>query len=230
MRTATSLLVAVLLCAPTGWGQTAAAQQDQQGERAERAQAAATPATAAEQSGAVPAAATMTLPAGTRIQVAAQRPHGPESAVGGTRVYLQTVSAVALEGRVVIPAKSGIYAEVGRRGEGREKRLVLRMNRLVYPNNYERNISGMVVSLPRVPSERWRFDAPSAGLCGATAGALIGIASKSGAGIAIGLIAGAIAGVVLQRATRRDPVWLAAGAAMEMVLDEALTLDVSRIV
>jgi len=229
MKNAAALLVATVLYAPFGWGQGAARQQDPQPVAVESTQAAPATAATPRQDGPESTPETITIPAGTRFLVTVMRTHDPDSAHLGTLIHLQTQFPVIQEGRIVVPAKSLVYGVVGRRRERGKAHLVFRMSRLIYPNNYTVEISGTVQKVPSVPSNRMHIDAESAGLLGALAGGLIGIAAKSGTGIIAGLFGGAVAGVVIRRATDRERVWLAEDATLEMVLDEALTLDLSRI-
>jgi hypothetical protein len=193
-----------------------------------------------------PASATTTLPAGTRVMMQLASPLNTESAVEGSGVYLETSFPVIYGNRVAIPAGTsvqGVIAAEKRAGHfNRVAEFRMHFTTLAFANGYTAPISGTLQSLPGSSSVRLdkkerrikRVDQgdkaliPIAG--GAAVGALAGSVRRTGLGSWPGGAAlGAALGTGAVLVTRGDPIHLAEGTKIEMVLVEPLNIPNQQI-
>ncbi len=187
--------------------------------------------------------ATVVLPAGTRVLMTSLAPLNTISANNESGLYLQTLTDVIAQNRVVIPAGSYVQGSVIRaerpgRIKGRAQ-LRFHFDTLTLPNNHVLPISGSLASLPGAQYEKKDFgriqpvdqiDRDANMLAGPLlGGALLGaIAGGAGGAWRGALIGGAVGGgTVLFK--RGDDIHLYQGTRMEMVLDRDLTIPLSKL-
>jgi hypothetical protein len=171
------------------------------------------------------AAQTFTLATDTHIPAVAVRAIATRSVHPGDTVYLQTTAPVTVEGRVAIPAGTyvrGTVSSAVRRGWVRPKfELRLTASTFTFANGYEAD--GPSLASESIVGENGvrRDDAN-------VAPALIGSV------VAGGLLAGPIvplvgAGVFAAILVHPNQLAMDAGARVEFVLDDPLTLDAGRV-
>ncbi|HYL92005.1 MAG TPA: hypothetical protein VEW69_02495 [Alphaproteobacteria bacterium] len=187
---------------------------------------------------------TMTVPAGTQVLLHLQSPIDTASAKAGDGVYCRTAFPVTVENVIVIPAGTyvkGQVAQVQRAGKvkGRAE-VLLHFNTMIFPNGYTVDLPGALESEPgarkqkvadqegtvQADSQKGKDTATVAK--GGAGGAVLGrVVSGSGKGAAIGGGAGALAGLGAVLFTRGQDVRIEQGAALEMVLERPLVVEVS---
>lgn len=192
-----------------------------------------------------PPAKIITIPAGTKVLLQLTNSVSTRSARKGDGVYLQTNFPVIADGRVVIPAGTyvqGVIDRVQRSGriKGRAE-VLMHFTHLIYPNGYLLTMPGSLESADssdtqKVKDKEGTIQAQGskgrdAGVIAATtaSGAGIGAATRGVRGLGIGSGIGAAAGVLETLFTRGEEVRLEAGTNVEMVLERALDVDVSRV-
>lgn len=193
-----------------------------------------------------PLSATTTLPAGTCVMMQLVSPLHTESAVEDSGVYLETSFPVIYDNRVVIPAGTSVQGVVtAEKRAGHFNRVAefrMRFTTLVFANNYTAAIDGTLQSIPGSDSVRLdkkqgriqRVDQgdkallPIAG--GAVLGGLAGSVRRTGLGSwPGGAAAGAALGTGAVLITRGDPIHLAEGTKIEMVLATPLAIPNQQI-
>jgi len=180
---------------------------------------------------------------GTRIPLGLINSVSTKSAAEGDRVYLETVFPILTNGRIVIPPGSwvsGTVTEVKRPGrvKGRGE-LYLRFDSLTLPNGVTREFRARVGGIDGRGGEEFdkgegkirsegnkagdaRTVAEAAG-AGASVGLIAGAAGKHYAmGGAIGVAAGATAGLMAVLLSRGPDAVLAKGSTIEMITDRPL--------
>src|SRR5262245_45013031 len=190
--------------------------------------------------------ATTTLPAGTRVMMQLMSPLNTESAVESSGVYLETLFPVIYDNRIVIPAGTsvqGVIAAEKRAGHfNRVAEFRMRFTTLIFASAYTIAIDGALQSIPgsggvRLDNKQGkikRVDQVDRGLIpiagGAVLGGLAGSVRDTGiGGWPRGAAAGAALGSGAVLITRGDPIHLAEGARIEMVLATPVTIPNQQI-
>lgn len=182
-----------------------------------------------------------TIEAETRLAVRSLSSISTRSAKEGDRVYLETVSVVARDGRIVIPRGSQVTARVAfAKGAGRVKgrgELVLRFESIVLPNGVTKDATSHLGSAdPSGGSVDREGNLRSHGskgqdagtvatttATGTAVGGVIGAATgHTGMGAGIGAAAGAAAGLGKVFGSKGHEATIRQGDVVEMVLDREL--------
>lgn len=185
----------------------------------------------------------ITIPAGTRVLMAMTTSLNTVSATNESGLYLETISAVIEQDRVVIPVKTYVQGSVIKTARpGRIKgraQLQFHFERVILPNNYVLPISGSLVSLAGSHYEKKRSGAlqpvdqidkdVKTVFSAVGSGAAIGALSAGGRGAWQGAAIGAATGVGIALFKRGDDIRLENGTRMEMVLDRDVTVPVSKL-
>jgi hypothetical protein len=238
------IAITILSAAVTGIGQqTPASQTDLQSN----------PPPASRSENRVQGAATITVPAGTRLALVLTHPIDSKSTHRGDQIDTQTTAPVTVGDQVVIPAGTflqGKVAKLARKGNRGE--FLMQSISLVFPDGYVANVAGPIniesdegTAWP-YPSGRTIAGAIAAPLAGAGIGALIGnaahttqsstlggttITAGSPKGIAIGSVIGLAAGgvVSLILLARSHSFYVDVGSPMETTLPQPLTLAANQV-
>lgn len=206
----------------------------------------AAPATAAApagQNGA--AAATIVVPAGTKLPLVLHNAISTRNAKPGDPVYLETVFPIVQDDKILVPAGSYVQGEIteaqrpGRvKGTGEVR---IRLTTMILPNGYTVRFDAIPANAGTGGNETTgkegeiKGDTDKAGDVGTVIkttgiGAGIGgIASRSGTGAGVGAGVGAAAGLAAVLLTRGPELELPRGTTLDAVLDRPLTLDASKI-
>ena len=227
------LLAAVLLCQPGA----AAAQF--------AIKPAATNPQSAQPLEAEDTSESITIPAGTAVLMSLRSPLNTVSAESGAGLYLETISAVIQQNRVVIPAKTLVQGTVQRGARpGRVKgrgQLQFHFTTMILPSNYTASIAGSLQSLPGSRSyEKTKhegtiqpvdqIDKDATVIVRSTsAGALLGSISHGAIGAGGGALIGAAFGLGSVLFKRGDDISLPVGTEFEMILDRSLTIPLSEV-
>ncbi len=186
-------------------------------------------------------AASVTLPAGTRILMVLTSPLHTTSGTEGSGIYLETLHPVVLDNRVVIPAHTQVQGAVeSNKRPGHIERTAefkFHFTTLIFPNNHVVSINGVLQSIPgsrttraqrndgtlRTVDQTEKVITPVA--VGTVTGAILGSATRFGIGKFVGAGLGAglgLGGVLLKRG---DEISLRKGTNIEMVLQSPLSLE-----
>ena len=178
---------------------------------------------------------------GTRVLMVLTSPLHSTSGTVGSGVYLEVVTPVVQQDRVVIPAHTYVQGTVeGSRRPGhfhRSSEFKFRFTTMIFPNNSVAMIDGIPQSIPGAKTVRARGDEgtlqtvdqtekvllPAA--AGAVGGAIVGSVARVGIGKLVGAGLGAGLGmgdVLLQRG---DEIDIPAGTRVEMVLRSDIMLS-----
>ncbi len=187
----------------------------------------------------------LTVPAGTKVLLHLQSAINTKSAHVGDGVYCQTAFPVTLDNLIVIPAGTYVKGEITRvqragKISGRAE-ILFKFNSMIFPNGYTVDLPGSLKSEPgasnssvsdeegtvKADSEKGK-DAATVGKTGATGAAIGAAASRSWGGAGIGGGIGAAVGLGSVLLTRGQDVRIEQGAAIEMVLDRPLTVEVAH--
>jgi len=242
MKKSLALLIAMVMCAPLGWGQS---QWKKFGPPADQQ---APPQAQAPQNepdmdepGDIPDV--VSIPAGTHMPMTIVRAPQEGQAHEGDKVYLRTRNAIRAEGGVMIPARSLVMGVLTTNpgANSTNSTMTIRLKTISLPNDVRLQISGRVVGTiggPKGLSASAVSSNPMAALSGLTpeqmamisgfalVGAEIGQAmSKSQKGAVVGSMVGGGVGLATMLAMNGNQVHMRAGANVDAVLDEALTLD-----
>ena len=187
--------------------------------------------------------ATVTIPTGTRVLLAMTTSLNTISATNESGLYLETISPVIEQNRVVIPANTYVQGSVLKTARpGRIKgraQLQFHFDKVVLPNNYVLPISGSLVGLAGSHYEKKRSgtlqpvdqidkDAKTI-LTSLGTGASVGALSGGGTGAWQGAAIGAAAGLGIALFKRGDDIHLESGTRLEMVLDRDVIVPVSKL-
>lgn len=185
----------------------------------------------------------ITIPAGTTVLMSLRSPLNTVSAQNGAGLYLETISPVIQQNRVVIPAKTLVQGTV-QRGErpGRVKgrgHLQFHFTTMILPSNYTASIAGSLQSLPGSrlyemtkhegtiqPVDQIDKDAI---VRSTSAGALIGSVSHGTIGAGGGALIGAAFGLGSVLFKRGDDISLPVGTEFEMILDRSITIPLTEV-
>lgn len=170
--------------------------------------------------------ATATIAAGTAIQATLDDEISTKTARVGDG-FSATVSAPVVEGRtVLVPAGATLRGEVTgvqKKSGDQEAALVLALRTLTIEGQPYRLQASLTSVTPKTEREMKEEGKKIGG--GAAAGGLLGaIIGGDVKGAVIGAAAGAAAGTVVTLATREEHAVLPAGSAMELELNEALSV------
>jgi len=188
---------------------------------------------------------TLSIPAGTKIPVALKHALSTKSAREGDSVYAETAFPFVLNDRVLVPAGTYVQGRIiqvqrGGRLKGRAE-LLIHFTTLVYPNGYTVLLPGSVENVPGAEKTSMegeegtiRQDSQKGEKIGTIAstagtGAVIGGVTRGGKGAAIGAGIGGAVGTAIALLTRGNDVRLESGTTIEMIIQRAVPLDVSRL-
>ena len=195
-------------------------------------------------------AASVEVPAGTKVLLALHSGIDTKTAQPGDGVYLASTFPVVVGSRVVIPAGvyvQGVIDKVVRAGHVKGRSEVrMHFTTIIFPNGSVVSIPGVVNSVPGSPdakvtnsegqierSSGSHID-PGAVATGAAAGASVGgiAGAASGhalSGLGYGALAGGVAGAVYSIFTHNNDLTLEQGQTIEMVLQRPLELQESNL-
>ena len=242
MKVATSVMVAMLLCVSTGWGQT-------QGPRVARPPQADEPPAIeqqVQQEADIPddLPDLLTVPSGTHVSMTIVRAPQESQAKEGDRVYLRLRASLRLDAHTVIPARTLVVgvltssAGIGFGMSSQHNGMLLRLQTIVLPHNYRLPVSGRVegtIGPPKDPAKSPSASNPVAGftpeqlaavgsfaLVGGEIGRAMGKNPRDGM---VGTLIGAGVGVATILAMNGNHVHLNAGNTVEAVLDQPQAVD-----
>ena len=187
----------------------------------------------------------ITIPAGTTVLTSLRSSLHTVSARAGSGLYLETISDVIQQNRVVIPANTfvqGVVEKQARPGRAKGRgQLQFHLTTLILPDNYTVSIAGSLQSLPGSrlyesanregaiqPVDQIDKDAATI-LSTVMAGAALGALSRGGFGAGIGALIGAGFGAGKVLFKRGDDIGLPVGTPVEMVLDRPLTIPIREL-
>lgn len=187
----------------------------------------------------------ITVPSGTKIPLTLKQGVTTKSARPGDPVYAQTAFPITQNDQIVIPAGTFVQGEVLRvvrpgRVKGRAE-LQMSFTSMIFPNGYTVMLPGAVQNTPGSNSNRMKGKEgtiqgdsskgrDAATIAGdAIPGAGIGALADGGKGAAIGAASGGILGLATVLLTRGPEVTLGTGDSVEMVLENTVELDSSKI-
>ena len=190
-------------------------------------------------------AASISIPAGTKVPVALKHAISTKSAREGDAVYAETTFPVVDNGRILIPAGTyvqGKISEVKRAGrvKGRAE-VLMHFTTLIYPSGYTVVLPGSVENVPGAEKTSMtgnegtiRADSQKGEKIGTVAstagtGAVVGGLSRGGKGALNGAGIGGGVGSVIAMLTRNNEVKLDAGTTLEMVIQREVPIELSRI-
>ena len=190
-------------------------------------------------------AASISIPAGTKVPVALKHAISTKSAREGDAVYAETTFPVVDNGRILIPAGTyvqGKISEVKRAGrvKGRAE-VLMHFTTLIYPSGYTVVLPGSVENVPGAEKTSMtgnegtiRADSQKGEKIGTVAstagtGAVVGGLSRGGKGALIGAGIGGGVGSVIAMLTCNNEVKLDAGTTLEMVIQREVPIELSRI-
>jgi hypothetical protein len=186
---------------------------------------------------------TVSIPAGTKVLLATTTSLNTISATNESTVYLETVSDVIEQNRLVVPIGSRVEGSVIKTARpGRIKgraHLQFHFDRVILPNDYVVPVSGRLVSLAGAEYETKRSDTiqpvdqidKDAKTVLASVGTSAGIGALAGGGRGAwqGAAIGAAFGIGIAMFKRGDDIHLQTGTRMEMILDHDVSLPVSKL-
>jgi hypothetical protein len=240
MKSMTALLVAILLCAPSGWGQAPAPQRVRPSDVREPAAQEPQNSLDADDPGDVPDLAS--VPAGTHLPLVIVRAPQESQAHEGDKVYLRTRVPVHAGGREMIPARTLVVgvltSDSGAGSNPAHGTMTLRLRTIVFPNNERFALSGRVPGV--VNPSRSTAGAPLAagimpslsaeqlaivGSFAAVGGAIGTAVGKDSKGATVGTLLGAGIGVATVMASTSKGLHLSPGTNVDAVLDQPLALE-----
>jgi hypothetical protein len=192
-----------------------------------------------------PNAATLEIPAGTKVPLALKNAISTKTTREGDPVYAETVFPVVVNERVVIPAGTYVQGRItNSKRAGRIKghaEVLMHFTTLIYPSGYTVVLPGALDSVPGADKTTMkgeegtiRQDGQTAEKVGTVAGTAatgttIGAVTGGGKGALIGAAAGSAVGTAIALLSRGNDVKLDAGTTVEMVIQRPVTLDAARI-
>ncbi|HKS73002.1 MAG TPA: hypothetical protein VJQ82_07375 [Terriglobales bacterium] len=190
-------------------------------------------------------AATLVIPAGTKVPVALKQAISTKNTHEGDAVYAETTFPIVLNNRVLIP--SGTYVQgrishIQRAGhiKGRAE-VLMHFTTLIYPSGYTVLLPGALENAPGVDKATVkdqegtiRGDSQTGEKVGTVAstagtGAVIGGLSHGGKGALVGAGIGGAVGTAIAMLSRGNDVKLDAGSTIEMIIQREVPLDPSRV-
>jgi hypothetical protein len=240
MKSLIAVLVAILLCAPAGWGQAQAPQRVRPSDAREPAAQEPQNNLDTDDPGDVPDLTG--VPAGTHLPLVIVRAPQESQAREGDKVYLRTRVPVRAGGREIIPARTLVVgvlsSESGGGGGQAHGMMTLRLRTIVFPDNERFALSGKVSGV--VNPSRSTAGAPLAagimpslsaeqlaivGSFAAVGGAIGTALGKDSKGATVGTLLGAGIGVATVMASTSKGLHLTPGTNVEGVLDQPLALE-----
>ena len=190
-------------------------------------------------------AASISIPAGTKVPVALKHAISTKSAREGDAVYAETTFPVVDNGRILIPAGTYVQGKISEvklagRVKGRAE-VLMHFTTLIYPSGYTVVLPGSVENVPGAEKTSMtgnegtiRADSQKGEKIGTVAstagtGAVVGGLSRGGKGALIGAGIGGGVGSVIAMLTRNNEVKLDAGTTLEMVIQREVPIELSRI-
>ena len=191
----------------------------------------------------------VTIPAGTKIPLSLKQAISTRNAREGDAVYAETAFPLVVDNRVIVPAGSyiqGTISHVERAGrvKGRAE-ILMHFTSMIYPSGYTVMLPGSVENTPGADNKSVKDEegtiqqdkdtgkkveeGAKAGVYGASGGALAGGLSSGINGARVGAAAGAAAGIGWALLKRGSDVKLDVGTSIEMEIQRAIPVDVSRI-
>ncbi len=190
-------------------------------------------------------AATLVVPAGTKLPLILHNSITTRNAQPGDPVYLETTFPITLDNRVVVPAGSYVQGNiVDAKRPGKVKgtgEVRIRLTTMILPNGYTVQFDAIPTNAGTGGGESTDKEGKIKGDTDKTtdagtvmkttaAGAGIGaIAGRSAGGAGIGAGAGAAVGLAAVLLTRGPELELPRGTSLDIVLDRPLYLDSSKI-
>src|SRR5208282_1735414 len=238
MKNTMALLIAILLCAPNGWGQAQAPQRQRPSDMREPAAQEPQNSLDTDDPGDVPDLTG--VPAGTHLPLVIVRAPQESQAREGDKVYLRTRVPVHAGGREMIPARTlvvGVLTSESGAGQAHGM-LSLRLRTIVFPDNERFALSGRVPGV--VNPSRSTAGAPLAagimpsltaeqlaivGSFAAVGGAIGTALGKDSKGATVGTLVGAGIGVATVMASTSKGLHLTPGTNVDAVLDQPLALE-----
>lgn len=187
--------------------------------------------------------AAVTIPAGTKVLLATMTSLNTISATNESSLYLETVSDVIEQNRLVVPIGSHVQGSVIKTARpGRVKgraNMQFHFDRVILPNDYVVPVSGRLVSLAGSeyetkhsgtlqPVDQIDKDAKTI-LTSVGTSAGIGALAGGGRGAWQGAAIGAAFGIGIAMFKRGDDIHLMTGTRMEMILDHDVSIPVSKL-
>jgi type IV secretion system protein VirB10 len=187
----------------------------------------------------------LTVPSGTKIPLTLKQGVTTKSARPGDPVYAQTAFPITQDNQIVIPAGTFVQGEVLRvvrpgRVKGRAE-LQMSFTSMIFPNGYTVMLPGAVQNTPGSINNSMKGKEgtiqggsskgrDAATIAAATIpGAGIGAIADGGRGAALGAAGGGILGLATVLLTRGPEVTLGTGDSVEMVLENTVELDPTKI-
>ncbi len=190
-------------------------------------------------------AATMTIPAGTKIPLSLKQAISTKTAKEGDPVYAETTFPYVVNDKIVIPSGTYIQGKIThvKRGghiKGRAQ-LLVHFTSMIYPSGYTVMLGGSVENTPGADKTSMK-DAEGTiqrdsdagrkardAATGATTGAVIGAVSGGGKGAGMGAGIGGVTGLAISMLSRGADVVLEPGSSIEMEIQREVTVDANRI-
>ncbi|HEV2989467.1 MAG TPA: hypothetical protein VG759_13585 [Candidatus Angelobacter sp.] len=189
------------------------------------------------------------IPAGTRIALTLKQAISTKNAREGDTVYAETATPLVLNERVLVPAGTYVQGRISHaaRGGRLKGRAELRVNftSIIYRSGYTVLLAASVENTPGADNKGMKDTegtiqqdsdagkkiekAAKAGVFGGGAGVLAGALYGGLNGARIGGPAGAAAGIAWALLKRGSDLKLDVGASIEMEIQRAVPLDMSRI-
>jgi len=190
-------------------------------------------------------AASLVIPAGTKVPLTLKQAISTKTAKEGDAVYAMTAFPVVIEDRILIPSGTYVQGKIShiQRGghvKGRAE-LLIHFTSLIYPSGYTLMLPGAVENVPgaehattqgsegtvRQDSDTGKKVETAAKTAGA--GATIGGLTDGWKGAGIGAGIGAGVGAAIGMLSRGADVRLEPGTSVEMVIQRDVALDASRL-
>jgi hypothetical protein len=199
--------------------------------------------------GAEPAEAairTVTLTEGTKIPLVLRQAISTKSAKVGDAVYAQTNFPVTINDHMAVPSGTyvqGVISSIKRPGrvKGRAE-ILFHFTTMIFPSGYTVTLPGAVENVPGSEKARVKDKEGTIEQQGEKGKDVGQIATKAGAGAAIGGLAsdsvkgagigagvGGATGLAIAMLTRGSDIKLGMGTPVEMVLERELTLNLDKV-
>jgi type IV secretion system protein VirB10 len=189
------------------------------------------------------------IPAGTRIALKLIQAISTKNAREGDVVYAETAIPFVVNELVLVPAGTYVQGRISRAKRGGRlmgrAELLVHFTSIIYPNGYTVMLAGGVENTPGADNKTMKDKegtiqqdsdmgkkiekGAKAGAVGAGVGVLAGVVYGGLSGARIGGAAGAAAGIAWALLKRNSDLKLDAGASIEMEIQRAVPLDMSRI-
>ena len=192
------------------------------------------------------AAATVEIPAGTKVALRLKQAISTKTAREGDSVYAETAFPIAIDDRILIPVGTYVQGKIShiQRGghiKGRAE-LMIHFTSMIYPSGYTVMLPGALENVPGAEHATMkdtegtiREDSDAgkkAGTVAKTAGtgaAIGGLGTGSWKGAGIGAGIGAGVGAAIGMLSRGGDVRLEPGTSVEMVIQRPVALDSRRL-